>query len=142
MIALADDGMCFVCGKQNPDGLKLNFSIDEHKTIHTEYTFPKKYQGYADIVHGGMMAVVLDEVMVNLPWRLEKAPVVSAEFSIRLKKPVKVGEKILFKGWIVKHLRRYYEMESEAATQEGMVVATAKAKCFRMEIRERDKGQE
>ena len=133
MLKLTDDFMCFVCGKENKDGLKLNFYIDEHKRMHTEYAFSKKFQGYANLVHGGMLGVVLDEIMVNLPWYLEKTPVVSAEFTVRIKQPLQVGEKVFFEAWIVKHLRRYYEMESKATTEDGKVVATAKAKCFRVE---------
>ena len=138
MLELADDGMCFVCGKKNHDGLCLDFHIDEHKVIHTHYSFPKKFQGYANVVHGGMLAVVLDEVMVNLPWRLEKSPVVSAEFTMRLKKPVTVGHKVLFKAWIVKHQRRFYQLASEASLEDGTVVATAEAKCFKMELKGSD----
>ena len=130
-----DDGMCFCCGRHNVEGMQLQFHIDSHKVIRTEYVFPKKFQGYADVVHGGMLGMVLDEVMVNLPWRLDKKPVVSAEMTVRLKKPVKVGEKVMFKACIKKHLRRYYEIEGEAALEDGTVVATASAKCFRIEIK-------
>lgn len=127
--------MCFVCGKKNEDGLKLDFTIDEHKVIRTQCAFPKKLQGYANVVHGGFLGMVLDEVMVNLPYRMEKVPVVSAEFTVRLKKPVMVGETVHFKAWIVRHLRRYYEIESEAALDSGEVVATASSKCFRVEMK-------
>lgn len=130
-----DDYFCFACGKNNPDGLKLNFRIEGNK-IFSEYTFPKKFQGYADIVHGGIVALVLDEVMVNLPWRRYKVPVISAEFNVRLKKPVKVGEKVIFSAEIEKECKNLIYTKGEAKLENGSLIATASAKCLKVVLDE------
>ena len=62
---LIDDNYCFVCGKKNPIGLKLDFSFDG-KTIKTDFIPQKEHQGYFNIVHGGIISTLLDEVMVKL----------------------------------------------------------------------------
>ena len=67
-LILQDDLMCFVCGKNNPCGLKLNFVLDKDRILKTEFTFAKIHQGFKDIVHGGLIGLILDEVMVNLLW--------------------------------------------------------------------------
>jgi len=55
--------MCFVCGLQNPVGLKLAFYEDpEAEQVRAEFTVPDKYQGYPGVVHGGVVAAILDEV--------------------------------------------------------------------------------
>ena len=53
--------MCFVCGKDNPIGLKLRFDWDG-KTARAEFTPTELYQGWQGVVHGGIIAVMLDEV--------------------------------------------------------------------------------
>ena len=128
-----DDHFCFACGKNNPDGLKLDFTIKDNK-IYSEYTFPKKFQGYADVVHGGMIGLILDEVMVNLPWKKYNTPVISAEMTFRLKKPVKVGEKIVFTAEVEKEIKNLIYTKGEAKRENGEVVATATAKCIRVEL--------
>lgn len=128
-----DDQYCLACGKNNPDGLKADFLIQDGR-ITTECVFPKKFQGYAGVVHGGMIGLMLDEVMVNLPWKLYNTPVVSAELNIRLKKPVKVGEKVFFSAEIEKEQKNIIYTKGEAKLSDGSVVAAASAKCIKIEL--------
>ncbi len=53
---------CFVCGRENPYGLKLNFYETQPGEVVVEYTVPEYYQGYPGVVHGGIVAAILDEV--------------------------------------------------------------------------------
>jgi acyl-coenzyme A thioesterase PaaI-like protein len=55
--------MCFVCGLSNPFGLKMAF-YEDHAAgeVRTEVTVPDVYQGYPGVVHGGIVAAILDEV--------------------------------------------------------------------------------
>jgi hypothetical protein len=60
-----DDRMCFVCGEKNPVGLRLRLRTDpERGESIAEVTFPGHFQGWAGIVHGGLLASVLDEAMI------------------------------------------------------------------------------
>jgi len=55
--------MCFVCGLQNPVGLKMAFYNDpETGRVQADLTVPDEYQGYPGVVHGGIVAAVLAEV--------------------------------------------------------------------------------
>lgn len=138
-MAWQDDHFCFACGDKNPDGLNLDFRVEGDK-LFAEYTFPKKFQGYADVVHGGMLSLVLDEVMVNLPWKKYDKPVVSAELNIRLKKPVKVGQKVIFSAWIEKEVKNLVFMAGQAALENGDIVATSTAKCLKVDFETIDKS--
>ena len=103
MVNFEDDGYCFVCGPKNPIGLKLDFSFDG-KTLKTEFIPQKEHQGYKDIVHGGIVSTLLDEVMVKLA--IEKGmPAVTAQMDIRLKKAVNVGQKITVSAEITKNTK-------------------------------------
>jgi len=52
---------CFICGRKNPVGLKMDFYNTGPGEVMAEYTVPKRYQGYPGVVHGGITAAMLDE---------------------------------------------------------------------------------
>ena len=54
--------MCFICGVDNPVGLKLKIYETEPGVIETTYTVPEHYQSYPGVVHGGIVATILDEI--------------------------------------------------------------------------------
>ena len=111
---LADDRMCFGCGSRNPRGLKLEFTLDSRRRrIRTRWVPSKEFQGYADIVHGGMIGLVLDELMVNLLWKL-KLPSVTAEMTVRFFQPASVGTPLECEAWIASEKGRLYGMEATA----------------------------
>lgn len=128
-IKLTDDRWCFACGEKNPAGLKLRFTAGGDNALHTSFTFRKEHQGYADVVHGGLIGLILDEIMLNLAWRLG-LHAVTAGLELRFKKAVRVGEPIHFKGWLGEGRGRLLRAEAEARDAGGEVVATAKAKCL------------
>ncbi len=127
---LEDDGYCFVCGPKNPIGLKLDFHFNG-KTIKTEFIPKKEHQGYLDIVHGGIISTLLDEVMVKLAIAMDM-PAVTASMEIRLRKAVKVGEKITFEAEMLKITSKLLESSARAVTDNNVVVADAKGKLVRV----------
>ena len=126
-LKLEDDFYCFGCGKNNPVGLKLDFKIDKDSVIHSEFTPQKIHQGYSNITHGGIMALVLDEIMGNLPWKLGR-PSVAAEFKIKLKKPSAVGEKLFLSARIEKENGRVLQISSLARNEQGEIMAKGDGK--------------
>ncbi len=96
-LRLEDDHMCYVCGQGNAQGLRLSFEHPEKGRLKATLSFSKHHQGFKNIVHGGMLAMVLDEMMVNLAWK-EGIPAVTAELIVRLKKPTHIGEKVHLEG--------------------------------------------
>lgn len=54
--------MCFVCGLANPVGLHLHFYEIEPGVIESTYTAPEHFQGYPGVLHGGIVAAILDEI--------------------------------------------------------------------------------
>lgn len=128
---LKDNKKCFVCGPENRYGLHLEFVIDKNNIMQAEFVPLEQHQGFKDIVHGGLIGLILDEIMVNLTWKLGKNAV-SAELNIRLKKAAKVGEKLIFRGWIEKEDKKMIYTKSEVKDENGSIVAIATAKCIRV----------
>lgn len=135
--ALGDDRHCFGCGEKNPIGLKLTFTRTD-EGVETLFTPGKDHQGYQDLLHGGLMSLVLDEAMVNAVW-LSGTPAVSVEIQVRLRHAVKVGESLRIRAWIVDTNKRLVLTRAEARDPAGRVVAEAEAKCLRTRPAEKNK---
>jgi acyl-coenzyme A thioesterase PaaI-like protein len=54
--------MCFICGLENPVGLHLHIYETEPGVVETTYTAPDHFQGYPGVLHGGIVAAILDEM--------------------------------------------------------------------------------
>jgi acyl-coenzyme A thioesterase PaaI-like protein len=54
--------MCFICGLENPVGLHLHIYETEPGVVETRYYAPEHFQGYPGVLHGGIVAAILDEV--------------------------------------------------------------------------------
>jgi acyl-coenzyme A thioesterase PaaI-like protein len=54
--------MCFICGLENPVGLHLHIYETEPGVVETTYTAPDHFQGYPDVLHGGIVGALIDEI--------------------------------------------------------------------------------
>jgi uncharacterized protein (TIGR00369 family) len=124
---LSDDSMCFCCGSRNPDGLGLEFEFDGRE-VSTTVSFPKKFQGYRDIVHGGLLSTVLDEVMVTLLIKMGQLAA-TAELSVRFLKPLRVGDPIEVRAWLLESRGRVFRVAAAATLKDGTEVARAESTC-------------
>lgn len=53
---------CFACGQRNPFGLKLVFRREDD-TIVADFQPRAEHQGFPGIIHGGIVAAILDETL-------------------------------------------------------------------------------
>lgn len=127
-LILEDDRMCFVCGPKNDHGLKLNFVLSGD-ILKTRFKTEKKYQGWTDIIHGGVLALILDEAMGCLLW-IKGIPGVTAEFTVRYKEPVDVGDELEFTSRIIEDKGRIKILSAEAKKSDGTIAAKASGKYF------------
>ena len=132
-IVLDDDAYCFCCGPDNPIGLKLAFEATGQGGMRTIWTPRKEHQGFKDIVHGGLVATVLDEVMIRLLYD-RGIYAVTAGLKTRLMKPVRWGRAYRFEARITADRRRALITEADAFDAEtGEPVAWGRATCIRVE---------
>jgi len=131
MKELKDNPRCYACGKDNRAGLQAAFTVDRStRTITGRFTAGPEHEGWQGIVHGGIMATLLDEAMVKLAAHLG-IPAVSAEITVKFKAPAAPGEELVVSGKIVKDAGRL--IEAEATITKGLiVVAEAKGKLLRI----------
>jgi len=117
-------GNCFVCGKNNPNGLKLNFEIDQDKkTLKTTFVASPTFQGWDGIVHGGIISTLLDEAMAKLVYELGYQAV-TASLEIRFKNPAPILEPLLVHGEITEVSKRLIRAKAHIAKEDGTILAT------------------
>ena len=117
--------MCFACGHSNPIGLKLAFELDGDEYV-TTFEVRPEHQGWAGIVHGGLLATVLDEAMARLLWE-KRINAITGRLEVRYHKPVAVGEALEIRGRIARHRPPLVETTAEARRPDATLVAEAKA---------------
>ncbi len=118
--------MCFVCGRENPVGLKIDFHQDQEvKEVRAEVTIPDEYQGYPGIVHGGIVSAVLDEVSgraVILDGGDERL-MATLRMTVRFRNPTPTETPLIAVGW-VEHLGGIgARVAGELRLQDGTVTA-------------------
>jgi len=124
-IDLSDDSMCFCCGRQHEQGLKLEFHSEGDETV-TRLSFPKHLQGYRDVVHGGLIATVLDEAMVTLVNRLGYLAV-TGDLTVRFLKPLRVETPIEVRARLLASRRNVFKLAATASLEDGTPVARAQS---------------
>jgi len=126
-------GNCFVCGDKNQIGLKLDFYEKDGKAV-AEFTPTKEFEGYKNILHGGILSTLLDEVMIKSILAKEILTVTS-QIEVKFKKPAIIGEKLTIEGEVTGERGRLILTEGKVVKENGAVVAEAKGKFFRAEGR-------
>lgn len=132
MSQFTDNHGCFVCGERNPSGLKLRFSTapETHET-ESSVIFPEMLQGWEGTVHGGLITTVLDEMLVQAA-AAQGYKCITAEISVKFKKPVAIGRPYRIVGKVGGVRGRIVIAESGLFSLEGEAVAEAHGKLLRV----------
>jgi uncharacterized protein (TIGR00369 family) len=130
-IHLRDNQRCYVCGRENPIGLAVEFQINaEARSISAKFIPKDAHQGYEGIVHGGILSSLLDEAMAKLAFSLG-IPAVTAEITVKFKSPASPGEELNVSGRLMHEAHGL--IRAEAKIERGPVlVAEAAAKLLRI----------
>jgi uncharacterized protein (TIGR00369 family) len=123
---LKTNNYCFVCGKENPKGLKAKF-ISSNGKAKAEMILDKEYQGYSGIVHGGIIAALLDEACAYATISLGYYTV-TAEVKIRYRKILKVGEKIIIEAEAEQIKSKLIQAKAQIKDSKNTIIAEAEGK--------------
>jgi uncharacterized protein (TIGR00369 family) len=118
---------CFVCGSRNPGGLNLRFFSDG-RIVQTRFVPRPEHDGFVGILHGGITATVLDEVMVWACAIRQKRFCFSAEMTVRYLRPIRTGLEILARGEMLENKRdRVYFAKGELFNSDNDLLAESTA---------------
>ncbi len=132
---LKDDHFCFACGSLNSDGLRLKFEYPEPGLCRAEWVPVRKFQGWQGILHGGIIATLLDESFAHALGGAARGAgevAVTAEMTVRFKKPVPIGQRIFLEGRVLSISGRVINCEGTIRDEAGQELASGLGKLIRL----------
>lgn len=116
---------CFGCAPQNPSGLQMEFYEDGDEIV--SFWHPdNKYQGWLNTLHGGIQAVLLDEVCGWVIMRKLQTAGVTSKMETRYLKPVHTTDTVLtIRASIKEQRRNIVVIEASLLNQAGEVCTQA-----------------
>ena len=91
---------CFACGSENPIGLHMKFFL-ENDVIVSELVLGQNFAGWENLVHGGIISTILDEVVGWTILALKRKYFVTRKIDVRYLRPVPVGSRVRVQGKII-----------------------------------------
>lgn len=133
VINLGQEHHCFGCGSLNLHGLQLRLHHDQDSNeVWTHFTPDRRFEGYGGIVHGGIIATVLDEVMTWSLYRIG-AWAVTAQMETRFRQPIMIGEPTWATGRIDRDRGRLFNLSGEIRRErDNLLLANATAVFMRV----------
>ncbi|MBC7238153.1 MAG: PaaI family thioesterase, partial [Chloroflexi bacterium] len=122
---------CFLCGVQNPIGLKLTFYEDEENRVSARFVPGEEHQGYPGVLHGGITCALLDETIGRTLVR-DDIWAMTVELNVRFRQPIPLGQPLTVIGEMVRLRSRTMEGRGQIILADGTVAATAEAKYIRL----------
>ena len=118
---------CFFCGKNNEQGLKLDFYWDDElKETFTEYLPERRFIGLGDILHGGIQMGLLDELMGWTSFAVSGQMAVTSDFQVKFLSPVYIQEKkIRIACRVISQEGFRMTMEAALTNGDGCISTTA-----------------
>lgn len=127
--------MCFVCGMDNPIGLKAQFYNMEDGSVMTPFRYTENNQSFPQRVHGGLVATMLDELGLRALWAKysEEALGVTMSMEVKLRKPVPYNEDLIGRGVVQKDSAQFASMKAEIFDGKGALLAEAVLKYLKLD---------
>jgi uncharacterized protein (TIGR00369 family) len=131
--------LCFACGKDNPHGMHLKFSLNrERRHFVSHFRLGKRYTGPPGYCHGGIIATVLDDAMSKLN-KLRDLVAATSRMTVEYLKPVPLHRPLRVESReISKRGRRltrvaeiFDDKETVLARSRGVFVIIDPARVFR-----------
>ena len=120
---------CFVCGENNPSGLKLRFHEEDGNVVTATFTPRPEHIGFQNVTHGGVLATVLDEIMVWACAVATKRFAYCAEMTTRFHQPAPPGEELRVTSELTSNRRnKIFEAKATILTANEKLVAEATGK--------------
>lgn len=119
---------CFACGMENQFGLKLEFYSNDASSVQADYVVAKQFEGFPGVVHGGIIASILDELCVR-PFMANDHNrfMFTAKLTTKFRSPIPINTQLKLVGKIIKDKGRTAESEAYIYNEDGDILAQASA---------------
>jgi uncharacterized protein (TIGR00369 family) len=114
---------CFGCGRDNPEGMRLKFILDEAaRRVVCHFKLSRKYTGPPGHAHGGIIATILDEAMGKVN-RFRNVLALTSAMDVRYLRPVPLGKLLTVTGYEQSVEGRKHVNVAEISNEQGQVLA-------------------
>lgn len=114
---------CFGCSPDNPQGLKMTF-FEEGDEIRSEWNPHDYFQGYHNVLHGGIQATLMDEIASWFVYVKLMVSGVTSSMDIKYKKTVYVDRGTLtLRARLIEKRRNLADIEVTLFDSEGTLCA-------------------
>ena len=116
---------CFGCGAANAGGLQLEFLLAGDGSVVSLPTIADKFEGAVGLLHGGIIATILDEAM-SKAIRAKGFVAMTRQMEVEFLRPVPAGTAIRIEGRVVRSEGRKHWTEARILDEKLTVLAEAK----------------
>jgi uncharacterized protein (TIGR00369 family) len=121
---------CYVCGQHHPRGLRLRFFTGNEGEVCAWFQPDAAQTGYDNVVHGGVISALLDELSGwTVSFRNDLLSC-TAELTVRFVKPVLLGQKYLARARAGTGRGKCWSAEGALYDEQGSIYAKALGKYF------------
>lgn len=119
---------CFGCGMENPAGLALRVYTVAPGEVRAAHTLDKRFEGFPGIAHGGIVAVLLDEIVARCAMTMdENRFMLTAKLELRYRAPVPIGVELNLSGSLTGSKGRLVFAHAELRLPDDTLAADAEA---------------
>lgn len=115
---------CFGCGRANAIGLQLDGFQSDGTVVTASFVPREEYRGFDGILHGGIVAAALDEVLGWTAILLHGSMAVTAKLELRYRNPAPADGAYRLEGLIAESRGRRLVLEGMCLSN-GDVIAEA-----------------
>jgi acyl-coenzyme A thioesterase PaaI-like protein len=118
---------CFVCGQHNPYGLHLVFRL-ENNSIVADFQPREEHQGFPGIIHGGIVASILDEALGRTSILAEQPEwTMTGRLEVRYRRYVPYGQVLRVRAFLGTQRRKMLQATGmlTLADDENTILAEA-----------------
>ena len=117
---------CFLCGMENDISLKMTWYEDhDEQKVRATVTVPEHFNGYPGVVHGGIVAAILDEtsgraVMLKSG---KDALMVALKLEVIFRRPTPTDTPLNVMGWVTSQRSSRAKVAGEIRLPDGTLTA-------------------
>lgn len=127
--------MCYICGMENPFGLKAPFYEMEDGSLVSLFEYKAIHQSYPGRTHGGLITAMLDEIAGRVIWITEPTTwAVTVSINVKFRHPVLYDTKLKAVGKITKNTKRTFVSLAQIFDMEGHILAEAEVVYIKLPI--------
>ena len=117
-VFLPNSKTCFVCGEDNPAGLQTRFYVEDG-IVKTILKPQHHHCGYFNVVHGGVVAAILDECMGWAAARAIGYMCLTGDLNIRYLKPVPGDQELTVCAEVTRSSKRLVQVKGSIVDHDG-----------------------